>query len=65
MPILRNWKVLEYYSSVHLEKVQYLTGQVFNDTRFPDGAEIRTSAVLEMKDSKAITQNTTYILAED
>lgn len=65
MPILRNWRVLEYYSSVHLKKVQYLVGQVFNDSRFPDGTEIRTSIVKEMKDSKAITQNTTYILAED
>ena len=62
MPILRNWKVLEYYSSVHLEKVQYLTGQVFNDIRFPDGTEIRTSILKEFGDGIAKTQNTTYIL---
>ena len=65
MPILKNWSVLKYYSQVHQKEMIYLTGKVYNDTRFPDGAEIRTSAVLEMKDSKAITQNTIYILAED
>ena len=65
MPILRNWNVLKYYSQVHKKEMTYLTGQVYDDIRFPNGAEIRTSAVLEMKDSKAITQNTTYILAED
>jgi len=62
VPILRNWKVLEYYSSVHLEKVQYLTGQVFNDTRFADGTEIRTSILKEFGGGFAKTQNTTYIL---
>ena len=62
MPILRNWKVGEYYSSVHLEKVQYLTGQVFNDTRFSDGTEIRTSILKELGYGIAKTQNTTYIL---
>lgn len=62
MPILRNWKVLEYYSSVHLHKVQYLTGQVYNDTRFPDGTGIRTSILKEFGNGVAKTQNTTYIL---
>ena len=65
MPILRNWKVQKYYSQVHQKEMTYLTGKVYNDSRFPNGAEIRTSAIIEMSDSKAITQNTTYILAED
>lgn len=65
MPILRNWKVSKYYSQTYDKEMTYLTGKVYNDTRFADGVEIRTSAVLEMKDSKAITKNTTYILAED
>ena len=62
MPRLRNWKVVEYYSSVHLERVSCLTGQVFNDTRFPDGTEIRTSIVKEFGDGFAQTENTIYIL---
>jgi len=62
MPRLKNWKVHDGYSSVHLEKVSYLTGQVFNDTRFPDGTEIRTSIVLEIDDGIAQTENTIYIL---
>ena len=62
MPILREWKKHTYYSSKHLEPQIYLTGKVYNDTRFQDGVEIRTSAVLEMKDDMAMTQNTTYIL---
>ena len=62
MPILRDWNIHTYYSQTHQKEMAYLEGFVYNDSRFPDGAEIRTSAVLEMKDSKAITQNTTYIL---
>lgn len=62
MPILRNWKVLKYYSTVHEKEIFYLTGQIFNDTRFPNGSEIRTSTLLEIDDGIAQTQNTTYIL---
>ncbi len=62
MPILRNWKVLKYYSQVHQKEMTYLTGRVYNDTRFLDGSEIRTSAVLEMTDGYARTRNTEYIL---
>lgn len=62
MPILRNWNVHRYYSQVHQKEMIYLVGRVYNDSRFKDGTEIRTSAVLEMRDSTARTQNTTYIL---
>lgn len=64
MPILRNWKVLKYYSQVHGKEMYYLTGRVYNDSRFPNGSEIRTSAVLEIDDGVAQTLNTTYILED-
>jgi len=62
MPILRNWRVLSYYSLEFEKEMLYLTGQVYNDKRFQDGAEIRTSAVIEMTKEYARTKNTEYIL---
>jgi hypothetical protein len=62
MPVLRNWKLCKYYSSVELKPVYYIIGKVYNDTRFEDGTEIRTSTVQEITETSARTRNTTYIL---
>ena len=59
MPILRDWT--KYY---YIEEYNdfCLIGKVYNDSRFPDGSEIRTSEVLEINGVIAKTKNTKYIL---
>ena len=59
MPILKNWRTAKYYSDL---SEFCLVGEIYNDTRFEDGTEIRTSEVLELKNGYARTRNTTYIL---
>jgi hypothetical protein len=62
MPILRNYELFSRYSRTFQKEMDYLVGNVYNDVRFPDGTEIRTSAVLEITDGYAKTNHTEYIL---
>lgn len=46
--------------------VFWICGKIYNDDRFPDGAEVRTSRVTTIKDdlSESQTRNTRYVLGE-
>lgn len=60
MPILKEWKLISSFP--YENNLKFLQGKVYNDTRFADGTEIRTSILLEVDDGVAQTQNTMYIL---
>lgn len=62
MPLLKNWTIFNRFSNTYNKEMPYLTGEVYNDKRFPDGSEIVTTAVLEFKENYARTKNTEYKL---
>lgn len=66
MPLLNNWAIVDdgnpYTAPEAKEK--YLSGNIYRDKRFPEGAGIRTSAIVELdiKNKRAQTRNTLYRL---
>lgn len=69
MPRLENWSigVDNPYQAPELQKKR-LHGDIYDDEkgRFPDGSSVSTSLIqeLNLKESYAMTRNTTYILGE-
>lgn len=58
MPLLINWTLITWdRSGTRLE------GNVYNDSRFPDGERITTSPIVSMTSSQVQTRNTVYDLA--
>lgn len=55
MPKLENW---------YINNVDQIVGQVYGDTRFPDGTVIVTGRVAKWDGNKAVTKNTEYELGE-
>lgn len=59
IPILHNWAIIGDVNSVYC-----IIGEVYNDSRRPNGRLIRTSSVVSLDEAQGIvkTQNTLYDL---
>lgn len=69
IPILKNWKVIYKYSERFVDpyypdntKKPLLAGDIYNDSRFPDGTFVITSRVTSSKGRIVETKNTKYKL---
>lgn len=68
-PILEEWAIIENndnpYLAPELRKIR-LYGKVYGRLDFEDGTFVRTSSIqeLDLKNKKAKTKNTEYILGE-
>lgn len=68
IPVLENWKIINYYSVSSLAKPDdnfvVVVGKVYNDNRFEDGKIVRTSIIesANIKEGYVKTKNTTYLL---
>jgi hypothetical protein len=56
LPRLENWRIYKYVGTKIAE------GDIYNDTRWPDGTHIYTSEILSVSGDEIQTRNTLYKL---